>query len=450
MRAFTLAVQKRQVLLLMALCVLGIVIAVMYFRNTPVLPPVDNLAAKQSARLVGQEGNSTAPKQSAELTPKQEAALKRLRSAIQDEDWAAAQEILRQSPDLVRIRLDIFHPETPMHWGIRSGNLGIVKAMLTHGADVNQADLEGTHPLLIAIRNPEMLLLLLENGCNPNTRIHLSGLSQRFVTYDTTLLHIAVDRVRVYPEYERVITYLLQHGVSPNCTTEHGSTPLHVAVDNGLLQVVQLLLKEKADVNSACDDGITPLHVAARQGQREIAELLLSQGADINVRTKRGVTPLLEASVNVDRSNVVLSGKDRPVNYRALAEFLISKGATEDLFTATALGHLRLLEEAFRANVDAGAMTDPFYDQRLLHWAARYNQTKVAELLLNHKVEINAKDQGGNTAIHEAAYYGSVDTVKLLRTHNADLTLKNRDGETPYEAAVRLGHTDVARLLSGK
>jgi ankyrin repeat protein len=87
-----------------------------------------------------------------------------------------------------------------------------------------------------------------------------------------------------------------------------GWTPLHYAVEHGVLTAVQWLLERGANVNARDNSGWTPLHLSIdSEGdlatQRyvvhgsgglsdEVTKLLLQNGADANARTDRGKTPL--------------------------------------------------------------------------------------------------------------------------------------------------------------
>jgi ankyrin repeat protein len=119
-----------------------------------------------------------------------------------------------------------------------------------------------------------------------------------------------------------------------------------------------------------------------------------------------------------------------------------------------------------------------------LHDAAEYCFKDIAELLLAHKADVNAKDDKGETPItlaridmgsffhvpHDAAW----DVVELLRQHggynlgpihdavlDADLakaktailknpnqvSIKDRDGDTPLHIAAKYGLKEIAELL---
>ncbi len=72
---------------------------------------------------------------------------------------------------------------------------------------------------------------------------------------------------------------------------------------------------------------------------------------------------------------------------------------------------------------------------------------EIAELLLAHKAEVNARSKSGTTALHEAASVGDKDTAELLLANKAELDAKPTGGRTPLHVAALAGHTDLAELL---
>lgn len=72
---------------------------------------------------------------------------------------------------------------------------------------------------------------------------------------------------------------------------EEGRTALHMAVDRGLMDVVEFLLERKAAVNLADNDGQTPLHYACICEHEGVVKVLLAHDADPNIEDHAGDTP---------------------------------------------------------------------------------------------------------------------------------------------------------------
>ncbi len=148
----------------------------------------------------------------------------------------------------------------------------------------------------------------------------------------STLLHLAVSSGRV--EYVREI--LRRRDVNPN--TPHvvlKKFPLHVAVENGQEEIVDLLLSCGASCNAMMENGSTPLHLAAVRSaarwlgssieetvimqdsfSRIVRRLLSCPGVNFDCKNNIGVTPLFFA---VDKGT------------EAVAKLLLDAGANVEV-----------------------------------------------------------------------------------------------------------------------
>ena len=178
------------------------------------------------------------------------------------------------------------------------------------------------------------------------------------------------------------------------------------------------------------------IHDAAELGDLEKVKTYLSQDPkQVDTTDAKGRTVL---------DCAILSGK------KELVEFLVEKGATENIFAAAVCGHVDKVAELLKqdpklANArDKGGKTP-------LHWAAFYGQKKVVELLLAQKADVNALDNDGFTPLHWAAEFDRSDVVEVLVNNKADFNIKvAKYGWTPLRLAVIHDHIATADVLMKK
>ena len=80
------------------------------------------------------------------------------------------------------------------------------------------------------------------------------------------------------------------HKKNPKLTR---NTPMHMAVQAGLLNTVTKLKWREANLNSRDATGCTPLMLACMLGDAELVEILLENGAEPDMTDKSGWTPLI-------------------------------------------------------------------------------------------------------------------------------------------------------------
>jgi ankyrin repeat protein len=179
------------------------------------------------------------------------------------------------------------------------------------------------------------------------------------------------------------------------------------------------------------------------------------QGAEIHEAAELGDLEKVRAYLEKDPKQInATDSKGRTVLGRAarsgkkeLVEFLLEKGATEDIFAAAIVGHTDKVAAFLKQDPklinarDSGGKT-------ALHWAALYGQKKVMELLLAKKADVNSLDEDGFTPLHWAATFNQSDAVKLLLANKANMNLKvQKYGWTALRLAVIHGHMATAEAL---
>jgi ankyrin repeat protein len=79
--------------------------------------------------------------------------------------------------------------------------------------------------------------------------------------------------------------------------------------------------------------------------------------------------------------------------------------------------------------------------------AARDGDRLFVELVVEAGADVNARGEGGVTALHLAAEAGHEDIVRFLVDHGADLHAETAGGWTALHAAAASGSTDVVLAL---
>ena len=214
------------------------------------------------------------------------------------------------------------------------------------------------------------------------------------------------------------------------------STPLHYAAHRGYLEIVQLLLTAGADVTAR--EGVsdtTSLHWAAEGGHLEVARLLVEHGADVNAIDGWHNLGPVGWAIAIESGNCQGEAARRDV-----ADFLLTKGAQLDIFSAIAWGKpdaVRALVTADRA-VLGQRLGVVDQHQQPLHFAVQNDRPDMVVLLLDVGADVHATTAWGLTPFCLAVIQQQQQIVELLRA---------RDGDGDLSAAIVLNQLDRAKPL---
>lgn len=211
----------------------------------------------------------------------------------------------------VKITNDI--KNTPLHLALINEYNKTAAYLIEKKSEVNAANVNGMTPLMIAAEfaNPGLVKMLLSKGAEVNMKDNSSR----------TALFFAVTSYRDVNKKEsdivEVVKALVSKGAEVNIRTPgvkvegvvdvdgvsvqyskidyQGYTPLLVAVDSNYIKAADFLISSGADKNAKEDLGLTPLMIAARNGDEysDMARMLLAKGVDINAQNNTGWTALM-------------------------------------------------------------------------------------------------------------------------------------------------------------
>ena len=217
-------------------------------------------------------------------------------------------------------------------------------------------------------------------------------------------------------------------------------TLLHAAAERGQLGIVDLLLKRGLDPNTReKGDNTYAMHWAAAAGHLEVIRRLADAGGDV---VGHGDDHQLEV---IGWATCWDGGEDEA--HRAVAAFLVARGARHHIFSAIASG----LEEEVRRIVaeDPSALNrrqSRNEDHRLpLHFAVLKNRPAMVALLLELGADPLAVDGGGMPA---AAFAPGPEADRAVMRKIRELFAGEQLSAVRGKRRPRVGMMDVLALLA--
>jgi ankyrin repeat protein len=246
---------------------------------------------------------------------------KDLPTAVQAGASKQALEMIRSGADVNQAQGD---GSTSLLWAVNRQDYDVAQALLAKKANPNAVNDFGAMPLTEAARlnDDRLVKMLLDAGAkvdsaNPD---------------DETALMLAIKNGNL-----QMAETLVKAGASVNRIEKfHNQTPLIYAAGGGHSAIVKLLLSKDADVRPRAlytdwpsqvtseprtqyrsVGGLTALMYAIRGGCYSCVDQLVASGADVNFPTPEGITPLMLALDN---------------EHNEIAMFLMDKGAYLDVW----------------------------------------------------------------------------------------------------------------------
>jgi ankyrin repeat protein len=214
-------------------------------------------------------------------------------------------------------------------------------------------------------------------------------------------------------DYE-LLDALIAKKAKVNVTNEFGSTPLTEAAELADARMVKTLLDAGARPDSANQDGETALMLAIKTGELPVVELLIRAGANVNTVEKfHNQTPLMWAAAapkNAGEMVEILLAKDANPRPRALysdwdsqitseprAQYRPVGGLTAMLYAARG-GCYDCVEALIASGADVNVPTPEGVTSLML--ALDNDHNDVAKLLLDRGANPNVWDWWGRTALY--------------------------------------------------
>jgi len=280
---------------------------------------------------------------------------------------------------------------------------GTPKAEIQLGTVVSQAWTEVQHNIIY--KNPDGLLY----GSTPTMTRILDAINGLAITTDIMLVELEQNMEKAAREAKNTQSLRMEYD---RLAKEKHMLGFINSASNGDLPELEDHLRRGMNVNARGPGGVTALHMASRNGQYQAVKRLLSHPrTDVDLRTDLGDTPL---------------------------------------FVACLRGHIRVAELLLTNLVVAKSSGSN--GRTALHVASSTGDVEMVNLLLSNKskIDVNARDERGETALFMPCRIGYAAIVELLLAAGIDTNARNSEGRTVLHAAGMTRHTGVVELLLSK
>ncbi|RXM29102.1 Transient receptor potential cation channel subfamily A member 1, partial [Acipenser ruthenus] len=344
---------------------------------------------------------------------------------------AELQPLIKMKPDCLR-GVDSSN-SSPLHYAAGGGCIQLIQAIInTTGSEgLNVTDNKRNTPLHLAVKNKqsESCRTLLELGADPNilnanlmSPLHMAINLRHNEIVEVLLSHSSVDMnlegdlgntpvmLACSIDNHEALNLLAREEMGYqierhiNCVDKSGSSPLHLAVHGGNIEVIQLCIANGAKIDLQQSDKSTALHFACTQGAIEAVKLMLSTyngGQDV-VNIIDGAHQTLLHKVSTVRS------EQHTLDY--LSQDMFCKQGAQGLSVCL----LKDVKELLNDEDNEGCIP--------LHYACRLGiQESVTNMLGLKLLEtirdsrlLNEGDENGMTPLHLASQNGHIKVVELL------------------------------------
>jgi len=366
-----------------------------------------------------------------------------LADLIQAGNRKAALDRIRTGADVNEAQPD---GTRPIHWAVYKVDYELIGALIAKKATVDVVNEFGATPLAEAVKlaDARMVRMLLDAGAGVD-RADESGQTALMLSIKTGELPI--------------VEMLVKAGANVNVVEEfQHQTPLMWAVtaSTHAAEMTKLLLSKGANLKARAlymdwpnqlssepraqyrpVGGLTALLYAARDGCADCVEALIGAGADVNVPTPEGVTPLM-VSLDNDHNDV--------------ATLLLGRGANPhvaDWWGRTALWIVIDRKESLAGGRGGrGAAATPRGPGPTVSHMDIINRLLAADVDVNAEMNMHRPSRGGNsgrfsdrqlstgcTALYRATEAGDMEVIRSLLAKGANPNI-NDMGFTPFLVAA--------------
>ena len=287
----------------------------------------------------------------------------------------------------------------------------ILEMLMNKDVPVDQKDDKGRTVLQLAVLDGKRRLVetLLEYGANMN------------VLYDDgkTLLQKAIET-----ENEDVVRLLLDFGADIYPANIKDKTLLMLAVRDGKKErIAKMLMEAGISVQERDADGKTALMYAAEsQKNPAVFDLLLKEGAYAYTQDKQGTT-----AVDYLEKNKELQKK--PAVYKKIRNMFDSSEYLPDFFELVKYGTVVEVLQAVKEGADVNE-PDPSGLQPVFLAAQYALGSGIFDILIRSGANLDVRDKGGRTPLFYAVIARNMIVLNALLEKKVDVNATDNQGDT--------------------
>ena len=292
----------------------------------------------------------------------------------------------------------------------RSIDSSILKNIFKGKPEVNVADIDGTTPLHWACqyKHRELVEYLLANGANASAYDKNYELPIHLLVYNVG--RFIDSNFSMQNEYD-ILEMLLEAGVDINLPNSSEQTVLHILGNSEprIIPFIRYVVEKGGDVNKVNVEGNTMLHVAVEDGNVELVKYLLERGANTNIKNCYGYTP---------RRIAEQYGNDKILK-------IFDASGSVNIFTSAQYGLIDKVKEALDSGVDINTPNEKGYSALTI--AAYMGQSEMVDFLIRSGADVNFAGNSNLTPLYFAITSDN-KTAKLLIDNGARLDIVSNDG----------------------
>jgi len=203
--------------------------------------------------------------------------------------------------------------DTPLLAALDKGQWATAEYLMTQKPDLTREDNNGNSPLYLIVSRGDSAVPMVKRLLDAGAPVELGPKTGD--NAGATPLHICCATGA-----NACIEALLARGASATKLLPDGSTPLHTAAIGGDQRTIELLCKAGASIAALNNEKRTPLHNCGITGNAKVASALIQQGAAVDGADAEGCTPLMRAVMK---------------NHAEVARVVLDHGANPDVVVQT-------------------------------------------------------------------------------------------------------------------